>query len=1044
MGAHARRASHWRAPAAAAVVGTVAAMLASPPASAVSWVGDTTYGNLKGAALAGWADTLGITAVSLASGKRLVLSQAPPTTQGGAPGTISLTQFAANGTVDTTWGTANSGRIDLPTDVNSAGATVSELMVDGSNVWIVGRKADKLVIWLRVLATGVTVAPAADTGTVITLPGAISANYSTGVIVADVDLHTTVNPGLVVAIQNTSAASTRTAHLVKIRTSTMAVDTTSGSFNGTNGYVQVPAATAVQSLGGIANVGSNIIVGTAQSAGATVSDDTNSLVYRLAVDGTVDTTWGDNVATTTKTGYSTAVEVYSEAQSPKWQNEGLADVIAGPAGDYVAAGKAGNNYFLAKISSSTPASGASTALNNTFGNDGVTALASSAGATDPEIAYSANQNRFYLGNDVSDGTAEVYRWNLSGAADGTFGTNGYQHFQSSDFGHVGSVTAEPITFATDDNKTVIGAGTWRSASGTNRYDAAGWKIIAPTSAPVVTAPTIQTDIVGNPTAASGNAVGGTQLFTTVFTAAAQPTFEWQWAPAGSTNWQTVPDGGVYQYGKSGAGPNWTSTLNVYNVTTAQHGYQYRVVASNSAGSKASSIANLTITGYPVVASQPVSDSQVVGAKNVKFTTIFTPSPVTSVQWQVWKTGSSDWANISGTNLTASSTNSSPNTLTVGTADSTFNGAKFRAIISNTVSGSTVSTMTNPATLTLTGMPVINTQPENKTVEEGHDATFWLSASGTGPLKYQWQWSKTGADDSFQVVPGATSDSYTFAKAKLSDNGTYFQAKVTDANGYSEYTTKARLTVTEKAVEHAAVWGDYNGDGKTDIAAYKDGSFYWNGGSPQMFGMAGDKLVVGNFDSDKASDKAVVRGNVWKTDGNPDVGFGKATDMPVSGDFDGDGMTDIAVWRPSNGTWYVKDGDTTVYGKAGDIPVPADYDGDGADEVAVFRPSTGTWYVLGMKAMSWGKAGDIPVRGDWDGDGVGDVTVYRPSNSTWYPMGGKSVAYGRTGDTPLAGDFDGDGTSDIAVYRWSDSTWYFSGKSSVKFGGTGWWPVTGVK
>lgn len=221
-------------------------------------------------------------------------------------------------------------------------------------------------------------------------------------------------------------------------------------------------------------------------------------------------------------------------------------------------------------------------------------------------------------------------------------------------------------------------------------------------------------------------------------------------------------------------------------------------------------------------------------------------------------------------------------------------------------------------------------------------------------------------------------------------------------------------------------GDYNGDTQSDVMVWRaepsagaQGYFCRDLGiSPNCkpWGVFGDIPVGGDYDSDGKTDFAVYRNGVWhvlqsSSNSYRSITFGLPTDKPVPGDYDHDGQTDAAVFRPSNGTWYVLLSSNNAvlaqpFGLSTDKLVPGDYDGDGKTDFAVFRPDNGTWYLLqssaGFRAEAFGLSTDRPVPGDYDGDGRADIGVFR--NGTWYLLpstGGFMVEqFGLAGDIPL--------------------------------------------
>jgi hypothetical protein len=202
-----------------------------------------------------------------------------------------------------------------------------------------------------------------------------------------------------------------------------------------------------------------------------------------------------------------------------------------------------------------------------------------------------------------------------------------------------------------------------------------------------------------------------------------------------------------------------------------------------------------------------------------------------------------------------------------------------------------------------------------------------------------------------------------------------------------------------------------------------------------------------------------------TPGNVEVQCGLPGDIPVPRDYYGEGHSRLAVFRPSNGSWYIKgqglaswsqcQGNVEIQcGLPGDIPVPADYYGEGRPRIAVFRPSNGTWYIKGQGLASWsqtqgnleiqcGLPGDIPVPADYFGEGRVRLAVFRPSNGTWYikgpgpanwsqTPGNVEIQCGLPGDVPLPFDYFGEGRPRLAVWRPSNGTWYVKGPGATNW------------
>ena len=226
---------------------------------------------------------------------------------------------------------------------------------------------------------------------------------------------------------------------------------------------------------------------------------------------------------------------------------------------------------------------------------------------------------------------------------------------------------------------------------------------------------------------------------------------------------------------------------------------------------------------------------------------------------------------------------------------------------------------------------------------GDTNEWWLSRPSMGPL----------------VLNGLELGYYKFSRNYIGDGraevGQLYQVDVSQNPGETCFVSVylvgddngfvLRKTVGDACnVNPTPIPGDYDGDGRSEIAVYVNNLFkvwllpYSAGYTTPAYlhYMEIDTPAPGDYDGDGKTDFAGVKRQngrlIWRyrkssTGQELDVDFGLSADLPTPGDYDGDGTTDLAVYRPSNGTWWIKNSSSGViqtfeYGYSTDLPLAA--------------------------------------------------------------------------------------------------------------------------
>ncbi|MEX2429287.1 MAG: immunoglobulin domain-containing protein [Bacteroidales bacterium] len=261
-----------------------------------------------------------------------------------------------------------------------------------------------------------------------------------------------------------------------------------------------------------------------------------------------------------------------------------------------------------------------------------------------------------------------------------------------------------------------------------------------------------------------------------------PGYTWQYF--NGVSWLNLSNNSTY------AGVN-SDTLVVSAISSSLNGVKYRVrIAGTCAPEVLSDEATLTVNERPEVVGAPQSMTTCEGDDAwFGIGTGVTTAPV--VTWEVSTDGGGVWTAATGGIF---STNAAGDTLMLTAAGATYNGAQFRATVSN-LCGPDATSMV--ATLTHYVAPEIVVQPADSTVCEMQNVSFSVDVGATYAPAIQWYEDDgsgmTALSDGGSYI-GTTTNTLQVFGVDSAMTGYRYEARVTNLCGGPLASDAAVLTV----------------------------------------------------------------------------------------------------------------------------------------------------------------------------------------------------------------------------------------------------------